>query len=91
MLVVVCYDIADNRRRVRLDRELKNYGERVQRSIFECHLDDKQFFEMAANLAKLIEPAEDRLFCYTFCPKDAGDTEVSGKGKLTSDWDYRVV
>lgn len=91
MLVVVCYDVADDRRRARLDRKLKNYGERVQRSVFECHLDDKQFLEMAASLGKLIEPAEDCLFCYTLCPKDAGDAEVNGKGKLTSDWDYRVV
>lgn len=38
MLIVVSYDIADDRRRNRLRRALRDFGDRVQYSVFECAL-----------------------------------------------------
>lgn len=35
-LWVVCYDIADDRRRTRLERWLLGQGDRVLESVFEC-------------------------------------------------------
>lgn len=34
----VCYDITVDRERSRVDKILKGYGFRVQKSVFECHL-----------------------------------------------------
>jgi CRISPR/Cas system-associated endoribonuclease Cas2 len=38
-LIVVSYDIPDDRRRLRLAHALKDFGVRVQYSVFECHLE----------------------------------------------------
>lgn len=38
MLVVVSYDVREDRRRTRLAHTLKDFGERVQLSVFECRL-----------------------------------------------------
>ena len=40
MIYVVCYDIEDDRERLRVARCLETYGERVQYSVFEVHLRD---------------------------------------------------
>lgn len=37
---VVVYDISDDRERTRVDKVLKNYGFRVQKSVFECKLNE---------------------------------------------------
>ncbi|NEP62230.1 MAG: CRISPR-associated endonuclease Cas2 [Symploca sp. SIO2G7] len=38
MLVLVVYDIPDNKRRTKLAKFLEGYGRRVQYSVFECFL-----------------------------------------------------
>jgi CRISPR-associated protein Cas2 len=38
MLVLVVYDIADDKRRLKLSNFLEGYGRRVQESVFECFL-----------------------------------------------------
>jgi len=38
MLVLVTYDISDNKRRTKLATFLEGYGRRVQKSVFECFL-----------------------------------------------------
>jgi CRISPR-associated protein Cas2 len=38
MLVLVVYDIADDRRRLKLANFLEGHGRRVQESVFECFI-----------------------------------------------------
>lgn len=38
---VAVYDISDDRERRRVEKVLKGYGFRVQKSVFECKLDHK--------------------------------------------------
>jgi CRISPR-associated protein Cas2 len=40
--VVVSYDITDDKRRVRMAKTLLGYGQRVQYSVFEAHLTQRQ-------------------------------------------------
>jgi CRISPR-associated protein Cas2 len=49
----VVYDITSNRERRRVDRELKNFGFRVQKSVFECRLNRKGKEDLIARLEKL--------------------------------------
>ena len=63
-LHVVCYDIANDRRRRRLVRELEAFGVRVQESVFECWIDAEQRRRMERTLAALIRPEDDSLACY---------------------------
>ena len=38
MLVLIVYDIPDNKRRTKLSKFLEGYGRRVQKSVFECFI-----------------------------------------------------
>ncbi len=69
-LLVVCYDIPDNRRRNKVARLLEGFGERVQKSIFECDLDARRQTRLRHLLSAMILPSEDKLRFYTLCGKD---------------------
>lgn len=64
---VLCFDVPDNRRRAKLVKCLRNYGARVQRSVFEAVLDHKKFTEMETGVMKIVNPGEDSFFAYHLC------------------------
>ena len=69
MLVLVAYDVSvetrEGRRRLRRVAKLcKNYGQRVQNSIFECLIDPATWLEFKAQLENEIDPKEDSLRYY---------------------------
>ncbi|HWE62427.1 MAG TPA: CRISPR-associated endonuclease Cas2, partial [Chloroflexota bacterium] len=67
MIVVVSYDVPENRRRLRLHSLLKGYGVAVQRSVFECDLAAPQLAHLLQRARRLIEPADDDLRLYPLC------------------------
>ena len=68
MFLVVTYDIVDDQRRERVASELANFGERVQYSVFECHLTPAQVQDLQQRLDRLI--AQERIGCDTIpCAK----------------------
>lgn len=69
MLVIVCYDVATEsrggRRRLRkVARACEAVGQRVQKSVFECRLDQMQFEELERTLLGIIDTGEDCLRFY---------------------------
>ena len=70
MFVVVAYDIADNRRRTRVMKMLKGFGEHVQESVFECDLNGQQHRRMLKLLRKLIDVDADNVRIYYLCSLD---------------------
>lgn len=69
MLVLITYDVntedAVGRKRLRqVARECVNYGQRVQNSVFECHIDSTQLRRIEATLERLIDPDKDSLRFY---------------------------
>ena len=52
MFWIITYDIADDRRRHRVASELANFGERVQYSVFECHVSLDQVKELQRRVGK---------------------------------------
>jgi len=40
-LTIVCYDIASNKLRLKLCKTLKDFGQRLQFSVFLCRLEDE--------------------------------------------------
>ena len=91
MFIVVCYDIFDDDRRLDVSRELENFGERVQKSVFECHLNENELEELRESLAGIVDPAQDRVRFYWLCRKDVQAVRVDGKGEVSRDSDYRIV
>lgn len=91
MLIVVSYDVRDDRRRTRLAHALKDFGERVQYSVFECRLDDKALGKLRQRVEGLIDLADDSVRIYRFCQECAGKVEILGTGVLTEDPDVYVL
>jgi len=91
MFLVVTYDIVDDQRRERVASELANFGERVQYSVFECHLTLAQVQELQQRLDLLIVQSEDRVRYYPLCHKDRERILIDGHGEVTQDWDYFLI
>ena len=69
MLVVVCYDVSTvedegPRRLRRVAKACKDYGQRVQFSVFECEVDPAQWTVLRQKLIDEIDPEVDSLKFY---------------------------
>lgn len=69
MFVLVAYDVstltpAGTRRLARIAKICKNFGQRVQNSVFECRVEPAQWVSLKAQLLKSYSPAEDSLRFY---------------------------
>jgi CRISPR-associated protein Cas2 len=70
MITVVSYDVTDNRRRQSLAKLLERYGERVQKSVFEMVLEEKELAGLVRKIERLIKKEEDSVRIYRL-PADA--------------------
>ncbi|MEM6597065.1 MAG: CRISPR-associated endonuclease Cas2 [Cyanobacteria bacterium P01_C01_bin.69] len=64
MLVLVTYDIADNKRRTKLATFLEGYGRRVQKSVFECFIGLGEMKKLKIQMEKRIQLPEDDVRMY---------------------------
>lgn len=69
MLVLITYDVntetAEGRRRLRhVSKACRDYGQRVQNSVFECELDTALLLKVKARLVSLIDIDKDSLRFY---------------------------
>ncbi len=69
MLVLVSYDVStvstDGKKRLRdIAKICKNYGIRVQNSIFECNVDSAQWLQLKDKLENICDPKTDSLRYY---------------------------
>ena len=67
MHFVIAYDITQDARRNRVMSLLKDYGLRVQYSVFECELDAGQAARLKESLKGLIDRRKDRVHVYPMC------------------------
>lgn len=63
-IVLVIYDITDNKRRTKMVKCLERYGVRVQKSAFEAFLTERKYDELVARTTHLIDPHTDSLRIY---------------------------
>lgn len=64
MLVLVVYDIPDDKCRDRLAKFLEGHGRRVQKSVFECFKSLKEMDCLYKAVQKMVDPAEDNVRFY---------------------------
>jgi CRISPR-associated protein Cas2 len=91
MLIVVSYDVPNDRRRTRLAHMLKDFGQRVQYSVFECRLDAEALERLRQRIEKLTDPLEDSVRIYRLCLECGQKVEIQGLGKVTEDPDVYVL
>jgi CRISPR-associated protein Cas2 len=92
MLWLVCYDITDNKRRTKLAKRMERYCERVQKSIFECPLDDKTITKQLEKYwIPLLNLQEDNLRVYPLDETAKSRTRVYGSPPPYEPPDYIVL
>lgn len=64
-VVLIIYDIVDNKRRSKMVKFLEGYGVRVQKSAFEAMLTRKKFEKFTRIISKIIDIGEDSLRIYS--------------------------
>lgn len=69
MMVLITYDVSTDsdggkRRLRRVARACKDFGQRVQFSVFECEVEPAQWVQLRARLLKEIDAATDSLRFY---------------------------
>ena len=81
-LVLVIYDIIDNKRRTRFVKLMENYGVRVQKSAFEMIITAVQYHALIKMIPAYIE-TEDNIRVYRL----RNDTEIQswGSGMTTAE------
>lgn len=84
-LYIVCFDVTDPRRLRKVADTLENFGMRVQKSVFECYLDNRDRNRLLKQLTQLIDAETDHVRCYPLCNKDQRGILIDGIGRLTRD------
>jgi CRISPR-associated protein Cas2 len=90
MMVVVAYDIADDRRRNAVASTLTAIGWRVQESVFECVVDEAGTSRLWARLVRLTDPSTDVVNIYRQC-RSCHQHRVSSDGVLPHAFGTHIV
>ena len=78
-LYVIAYDIVSNRRRNSVARILKDYGRRVNFSVFECELKGDKLQELKKKIAVVINKRRDIILVYPLCLNCRKKGEIIGR------------
>jgi CRISPR-associated protein Cas2 len=95
MLVLVSYDVStetrEGRRRLRqVAKTCLNYGQRVQKSVFECQVDPGLLATLKAELLDIIDTKEDSLRIYRITEPLSKNLMEFGKFKAV-DFDAPLI
>ncbi len=86
MYLLVTYDVsteskAGRRRLQKIAKICKSYGQRVQKSVFECNVNDVNYERFKKELLDLIKKEEDGLRIYHLQGNPENFVEEYGKGR----------
>jgi len=70
--------VSNNKKRSKIADILKDYGHRVQYSVFECNLERKHLQQMIEEMAPFFGEKSDSLRIYRLCNDCAGKVEILG-------------
>jgi CRISPR-associated protein Cas2 len=92
MNLVIAYDISDPKRLMRVAKIMKDYGLRVQLSIFEAQVGPTVFRQMRQRVQEVILPELDGVKYFHLCEKCMGTLEIIGQGcYIDPDAEYIVI
>lgn len=91
MYIVVSYDITSDARRRRVTKTLEGYGERVQKSVFECRISERHYLELKERLRTLIDVKQDQIRYYDLCSRCQRVIEYVGQPPLPDNKTHVIV
>jgi CRISPR-associated protein Cas2 len=91
MFYAISYDIRDDRRRLKVAKILKDFGDRVQLSVFEARLEQSDLERLKRRVEKHLDLEADSLRLYPLCGACVPRVEVLGQGVVTQDADFIII
>lgn len=88
---VISYDIVEDRRRTRAAETLKDYGTRVQKSVFEARLDPPTLKKLLSLLNALINETSDNILVYGLCEACVAQKRFLGLKILGEEREFRLL
>lgn len=86
MLYVICYDISSTKRRNKIFKTLKNYGEHKQFSVFECDISQRQLKKLVCTMEEIMKDEEEwSIRIYSLCEKCREKISALGENQETED------
>ena len=76
---LVIYDIAHPRRLQRVARVLEGFGQRIQKSVFECELAPDELQALQEGVLRCIRTDEDAVQYLRLCPRDTRQIKHDGQ------------
>ncbi len=90
MIILVTYDIAKNKNRVKLRKLLLDYGYPVQKSVFELMLDWDKLERLKREIQQYVKDPEDSVRFYQVCDTCRRNVRVLGLGERFLNDEYEV-
>jgi CRISPR-associated protein Cas2 len=79
---LVCYDISDDKRLRKVFQAMRNYGDHLQYSVFECQFRPLDLARCRNELSGIINHAEDQVLFVNLGPAEGrGDRVITALGK----------
>jgi CRISPR-associated protein Cas2 len=79
---LVCYDISDDKRLRHVFQKMRNYGDHLQFSVFECQLTSMDLARCRAELSEIINHQEDQVLFVNLGPAEGrGDRVITALGR----------
>ena len=79
---IVTYDICDDRRLRKVFQTMRNWGDHLQYSVFECQLNKSEVIQLRDELRKIIHHDEDQVLFINLGPSDGrGERVIESLGK----------
>ncbi len=78
MLYLVAYDISSPKRLRLMAKTCQDYGARVEKSVFECDLDEGNFNSMWQEINEIIDHDDDAVIAYRICRSCVRQTLSAG-------------
>jgi CRISPR-associated protein Cas2 len=82
MIYMICYDISDPKRLQKTAKILENLGIRIQKSFFQCEIEDKKKEVLVSQVLKVIKPKKDYFYVYPLCEDCSQKAIQDGTGSL---------
>jgi CRISPR-associated protein Cas2 len=91
LYVIIAYDTPSDSRRNKLAKTLKGFGQRKQYSLFEARVTQRQWRELKARIAAIVDSDEDRLAAYFLAPEAIERTWRIGNRGIEESEGYEIM
>ena len=91
MKYVVAFDISNNRKRNAVVKACRQWGFRVQKSVFEIFMDSSKVDDFSEKLLKLINPDCDTIRLYPLDKDNDENIVIIGIGKPVRQRSYSII